>query len=156
MKKYSLKAKCKQRLLLWTAAPMFTFGAALAGIGFAFDNATAIVIGACLIFGACIEFIYFFNYEYDFCIDYENREIHASILGEKGKSDGKIFFSCVMSAEIIEKEALAAEFGFEKIPSHALVLRGAENPCVVPLDWFSEEQCKKILDETKKIAGAYL
>jgi hypothetical protein len=156
MKKYLLKAERKTKLLFWTASPLFAAGAVIASIGFLMRAPFAICMGACLLSCASVEFLYFFNYGYDFCIDYENREILANILTEKEKREGKIFFSCVMSAEIMEKEALAAEFGYKNAPSHALVLRGAEKNTVIPISWFSEKQREKILEETKKIAGEYL
>ena len=56
----------------------------------------------------------------------------------------------------MEKEALAAEFSFRKLPSHALVLRGTQRDTVIPLTWFSQKQREKMLKEVKKIAGDYL
>lgn len=160
MKKFSLRAKNKTRLLLAAALAQILCAAASAAIFFVLAVSEAMLIGAALALGGSITFLYFFNYEYDFCIDYENQVILASFLSEKEKSEEKgeekIFFAGVLSAEILEKEAIEAEFGFEKAPSSALALRGAEKSALVPLNWFSPEQRAEILEECKKIAGAYL
>ena len=68
----------------------------------------------------------------------------------------EIYFESIVSAEIMEKESLAAEFDFKRLPSHALVLRRVEKDTIIPLTWFSEEQRKEMLKEVRKIAGAYL
>ena len=159
MEKYWIKAERKVKLLLWTVVPMLAVGAALTVIGYAMKNGEMMCAGAGFLFIGCSTLIYFLNYEYDFCIDYKNKEILASVLAEKVEEEpnsGKISFSSVISAEIMEKEALAAEFGFKKSPSYALVLRGTERDTVIPLTWFSEEQREKMLKEVRKIAGAYL
>ena len=161
MKKFSLRAKNKTRLLLAAALAQILCAAASAAIFFVLAVSEAMLIGAALALGGSITFLYFFNYEYDFCIDYENQVILASVLRNKEKSEEekneeKIFFAVVLSAEILEKEAIEAEFGFEKAPSSALALRGAEKSMLVPLNWFSLEQRAEILEECKKIAGAYL
>jgi hypothetical protein len=138
---------------------MLAVGAALTVIGYAMKNGEMMCAGAGFLFIGCSTLIYFLNYKYDFCIDYKNKEILASVLAEKEEEEpnsGKISFSSVISAEIMEKEALAVEFGFKKLPSHALVLRGTEKYTVISLNWFSAEQRAEILEKTKKIAGAYL
>ena len=156
MKKYLLKAERKTKLLFWTASPLFAAGAVIAATGFAVTMPYLVVIGACLIFGACIEFLYIFNYKYDFCIDYEKRKIFGTKQQEKGTAVMEIYFESVVSAEIMEKEAIVAEFGFKRLPSHALVLRGVEKDTIIPLAWFSKEQMKEMHKEVRKIAGAYL
>ena len=161
MKKFSLRAKNKTRLLLAAAAAQIFCAAAFAAVFFALAVSEAMIIGAALALGGSITFLYFFNYESDFLADYENQVIFANVLSkneknEEEKSWEKIFFAGVLGAEILEKEAVNAEFGFKKAPSCALVLRGAEKSILVPLDWFSPEQRAEILEECKKIAGAYL
>jgi hypothetical protein len=156
MKKYLLKAEWKLKLLLCTGLALSIAGVVLSATGFAVTMPYLVVIGAGLIFGACIEFLYIFNYKYDFCIDYEKRKIFGTKQQEKGTAVMEIYFESVVSAEIMEKEALAAEFGFKKSPSYALVLRGVEKDTVIPLTWFSKEQMKEMLKEVRKIAGAYL
>lgn len=156
MKKYLLKAEWKLKLLLYTGLALSAVGVVLAVIGFAVTMPFLVVIGSGLIFGACIEFLYIFNYKYDFCIDYEKRKIFGTKQQEKERAVMEIYFESIVSAEIMEKEALAAEFGFKRLPSHALVLRRVEKDTIIPLTWFSKEQRKEMLKEVRKIAGAYL
>jgi len=156
MKKYSLKAERKLKLHTYPTLAFFFIGVIMTIIGFAGQIPFSIFFAAAIIFISCIDLLYVLNYEHDFCIDYENRKIMGTKQQEKGTAVMEIYFESIVSAEIMEKEALTAEFGFKKSPSHALVLRGTERDTVIPLTWFSPEQGEKMLKEVRKIAGAYL
>ena len=156
MKKYSLKAERKLKLHIYPTLAFFVIGVIMTIIGFAGQIPFSIFFAAALIFVGCVDLLFVLNYEYDFCIDYEGRKILGNKQQEKGTAVMEIYFESVVSAEIMEKEALAAEFGFKKSPSYALVLRGTERDTVIPLTWFSIEQREQMLKEVRKIAGAYL
>lgn len=156
MEKYFVKAKRKLKLHIYPTVAFFGVGIIMAIVGFAAQIPFSVFFAAALIFICCIDLLYVLNYDYDFCIDYKNRKILGTKQQEKGTAVMEIYFESIVGAEIMEKEALAAEFFFGKLPSHALVLRGTERDTVIPLTWFSAEQRAGMLEKTKKIAGAYL
>ena len=156
MEKYFVKAKYKTRLLLYTALVLCLSSAVGIAVCVATGKLESMLVWAALILFACGEFIYFFNYDGDFFIDYENHKIIASGVNETSKIEVEVYFESLVGAEIIEKHAIETEFDLVKTPSCALILRGAEDNRVIPLVWFSPEQRAEILKKTKEIAGAYL
>ena len=156
MEKYLMKARRKVKLHIYPTLAFIAIGVIMAIIGFVRQISFPVFFAAVLVFIGCMDLLYVFNYDHDFCIDYKSRKILGTKQQEKGAAVMEIYFESIVSAEILEKEALAAEFSFRKLPSHALVLRGTQRDTVIPLTWFSQKQREKMLKEVKKIAGDYL
>ena len=156
MEKYFVKAKYKIRMLVYTALALCLLSAVGIAVCVAIGKFDSMFVWAALILFACGEFIYFFNYDGDFFIDYENHKIIASEINETSKVEAEVYFESLVGAEIIEKHDIATEFKLVKTPSCALILRGTEDNRVIPLVWFSPEQRAEILKKTKEIVGAYL